>query len=46
MQCYKYGVAAPMWFGTGPSFQFALTAILGVDGKAKGSLAYTLLEIV
>ncbi len=44
--CYQYGLAAPMWFGTGLSFQIALMAVLGVLTKLRVPHAHTSLEIV
>ena len=44
--CYQYGLAAPMWFGTGLSFQVALMAVLGVLTKLRAPHAHTSLEIV
>ena len=44
--CYQYGLAAPMWFGTGLSFQIALMAVLGVLAKMRTPHAHTSLEIV
>ena len=44
--CYQYGLAAPMWFGTGLSFQIALMAVLGVLAKLRVPHAHTSLEIV
>ncbi|KAL8822254.1 MAG: hypothetical protein Q9191_007005 [Dirinaria sp. TL-2023a] len=44
--CYQYGLAAPMWFGTGLSFQIALMAVLGVLAKMRAPHAHTSLEIV
>jgi len=44
--CYEFGVAAPMWFGTGLCFQVALMAVLGVLSKLKVPHAHTSLEII
>lgn len=44
--CYNYGIAAPMWFGSGLSFQVALMAVLGVLAKLRVPHAHTSLEIV
>ena len=44
--CYQYGVAAPVWFGSGLSFQIALMAVLGVLAKLRVPNAHTSLEIV
>jgi Na+/proline symporter len=46
VQCYNYGIAAPMWFGTGLSFQIALMAVLGVLTKLRVPHAHTSLEII
>lgn len=46
VQCYNYGVAAPVWFGSGLSFQIALMAVLGVAAKIRAPHAHTSLEIV
>lgn len=46
VQCYKYGIAAPMWFGSGLSFQIALMAVLGVLTKLRVPHAHTSLEII
>lgn len=46
VQCYNYGIAAPVWFGSGLSFQIALMAVLGVAAKIKVPYAHTSLEIV
>ena len=44
--CYQYGLAAPIWFGTGLSFQVALMAVLGVLTKLRVPHAHKSLEIV
>jgi Na+/proline symporter len=44
--CYQFGLAAPMWFGTGVSFQIALMAVLGVLTKLRVPHAHTSLEII
>ena len=44
--CYQYGLAAPMWFGTGLSFQIALMAVLSVLAKLRVPHAHTSLQIV
>ena len=31
--CWKYGIAASMWFGTGVCFQVALMGVVGVLSK-------------
>ncbi|KAF2799062.1 hypothetical protein K505DRAFT_231849 [Melanomma pulvis-pyrius CBS 109.77] len=46
IMCYYYGIAAPMWFGTGLSFQIAVMALLGVLVKIRAPNAHTSLEIV
>ncbi|KAH9995873.1 Sodium:solute symporter family-domain-containing protein [Xylariaceae sp. FL0662B] len=46
VQCYKYGIAAPMWFGSGVCFQISLMAVLGVLVKIRVPHAHTSLEIV
>ena len=44
--CYQYGIAAPMWYGTGLFFQVALMAVLGVSTKLRVPHTHTSLEIV
>jgi Na+/proline symporter len=44
--CYNYGIAAPMWFGTGLSFQIAFMAAMGVLAKIRVPFAHTSLEII
>ncbi|KAI1080720.1 Sodium:solute symporter family-domain-containing protein [Whalleya microplaca] len=46
VQCYKFGIAAPMWFGSGVAFQISLMAVLGVLVKIRVPHAHTSLEIV
>ena len=44
--CYQYGLAAPMRFGKGLSFQVALMAVVGVLAKLRVPHAHTSLETV
>ncbi|KAL1988272.1 hypothetical protein VTN96DRAFT_247 [Rasamsonia emersonii] len=44
--CYEYGIAVPMWWGVGLSFQIALMAVLGVLAKIRVPYAHTSLEII
>ncbi|KAJ9376752.1 hypothetical protein DTO063F5_8654 [Paecilomyces variotii] len=44
--CYKYGLAVPLWWGSGLCFQIALMAALGVMAKIKVPYARTSLEII
>lgn len=44
--CYDYGIAAPVWFGSGLSFQIALMAVIGITAKLRVPHAHTSLEIV
>ncbi|QKX64085.1 uncharacterized protein TRUGW13939_11258 [Talaromyces rugulosus] len=44
--CYKFGLAVPMWWGSGLCFQIALMAALGVLAKIRVPYAHTSLEIV
>ena len=46
VQCYKFGIAAPVWFGSGVAFQISLMAVLGVLVKLRVPNAHTSLEIV
>ncbi|OJJ37011.1 hypothetical protein ASPWEDRAFT_108248 [Aspergillus wentii DTO 134E9] len=46
VQCYRFGLAAPMWYGSGLCFQIALMAILGVLAKIRVPYAHTSLEII
>lgn len=43
--CYSYGLAAPMWYGSGLCFQIAFMAVLGVLAKIRVPHAHTSLEI-
>ncbi|KAH8691295.1 putative sodium/solute symporter [Talaromyces proteolyticus] len=44
--CYKFGLAVPMWWGSGLCFQIALMATLGVLAKIRVPYAHTSLEII
>ncbi|KAJ5579985.1 uncharacterized protein N7459_005970 [Penicillium hispanicum] len=44
--CYNYGLAVPLWWGSGLCFQIALMAALGVMAKIRVPYAHTSLEIV
>ncbi|KAJ5692270.1 hypothetical protein N7462_001693 [Penicillium macrosclerotiorum] len=44
--CYRYGLALPLWWGSGLCFQIALMAALGVMAKIRVPYAHTSLEIV
>ncbi|KAJ5730708.1 uncharacterized protein N7483_005216 [Penicillium malachiteum] len=44
--CYNYGLALPLWWGSGLCFQIALMAALGVMAKIRVPYAHTSLEIV
>ncbi|KAK6084035.1 urea active transporter [Seiridium cupressi] len=44
--CYRYGLAVPMWWGSGLCFQIALMAALGVLAKIRVPYAHTSLEII
>ncbi|KAJ9293577.1 hypothetical protein DTO271G3_7656 [Paecilomyces variotii] len=44
--CYNYGLAVPLWWGSGLCFQIALMAALGVMAKIKVPYARTSLEII
>ncbi|KAH8426556.1 sodium:solute symporter family protein [Aspergillus melleus] len=46
VNCYRFGLAAPMWYGSGLCFQIALMAILGVLAKLRVPYAHTSLEII
>lgn len=46
VQCYKFGIAAPLWFASGLSFQISLMAVLGVLVKMRIPNAHTSLEII
>jgi len=43
---YKYGVALPVWWASGLSFQIALMAVLGIVAKLRVPHAHTSLEVV
>ncbi|KAG0648007.1 Urea active transporter [Hyphodiscus hymeniophilus] len=43
---FKYGIAIPMWWGSGLCFQIALMAVLGVLAKIRTPYAHTSLEII
>ncbi|KAJ5097393.1 hypothetical protein N7456_008114 [Penicillium angulare] len=43
---YNYGLALPLWWGSGLCFQIALMAALGVMAKIRVPYAHTSLEIV
>ncbi|KAF3390513.1 Urea active transporter [Penicillium rolfsii] len=44
--CYRYGLALPLWWGSGLCFQIALMAALGVMAKIRVPYAHTSLEVV
>lgn len=44
--CYQFGLAAPVWFGSGLAFQIALMAVLGVLAKIRVPYAHTSLEFI
>ncbi|PLB33273.1 sodium:solute symporter family protein [Aspergillus candidus] len=44
--CYRFGLAGPMWYGSGLCFQIALMAALGVLAKLRVPYAHTSLEII
>ncbi|CAI7601748.1 unnamed protein product [Penicillium bialowiezense] len=44
--CYRYGLAVPLWWGSGLCFQIALMAALGVMAKIRVPYAHTSLEVV
>ncbi|OOQ84968.1 putative sodium/solute symporter [Penicillium brasilianum] len=44
--CYRYGLAIPLWWGSGLCFQIALMAALGVMAKIRVPYAHTSLEVV
>ncbi|ROV90375.1 hypothetical protein VMCG_09724 [Cytospora schulzeri] len=44
--CYRYGIAVPLWWGSGLCFQIALMAALGVLAKIRVPYAHTSLEII
>ncbi|KAJ5486852.1 hypothetical protein N7530_001152 [Penicillium desertorum] len=43
---YRYGLAVPLWWGSGLCFQIALMAALGVMAKIRVPYAHTSLEVV
>ncbi|KAF2429081.1 SSS family solute:Na+ symporter [Tothia fuscella] len=43
---YKWGVALPIWWAAGLSFQIALMAVLGILAKMRVPNAHTSLEII
>lgn len=43
---YKWGIALPIWWATGLSFQIALMAMLGIVAKLRVPFAHTSLEII
>ncbi|KAH7071135.1 Sodium:solute symporter family-domain-containing protein [Paraphoma chrysanthemicola] len=43
---YKWGIALPIWWASGLSFQIALMAILGIVAKLRVPYAHTSLEIM
>lgn len=43
---YKWGVALPIWWASGLSFQIALMAVLGIVAKLRVPYAHTSLEIM
>jgi Na+/proline symporter len=43
---YKWGVALPIWWAAGLSFQIALMAVLGILAKLRVPNAHTSLEII
>lgn len=43
---YRYGIAVPLWWGSGLCFQIALMAVLGIQAKLKVPFAHTSLEII
>ncbi|KAL4947480.1 Sodium:solute symporter family-domain-containing protein [Aspergillus filifer] len=44
--CYRYGLAVPLWWGSGLCFQIALMAAFGVMAKIRVPYAHTSLEII
>ncbi|KAK6222633.1 hypothetical protein LQW54_000813 [Pestalotiopsis sp. IQ-011] len=44
--CYRFGLAVPLWWGSGLCFQIALMAALGVLAKIRVPYAHTSLEII
>lgn len=43
---YKWGIALPIWWASGLSFQIALMAVLGIVAKLRVPYAYTSLEFI
>ena len=43
---YKWGIALPIWWASGLSFQIALMAMLGIVAKLRVPYAHTSLEII
>ncbi|TID27364.1 putative argininosuccinate lyase [Venturia nashicola] len=43
---YKWGIALPIWWSSGLSFQIALMAMLGIVAKLRVPYAHTSLEII
>lgn len=43
---YSWGIAAPVWFASGLSFQIALMAVLGIVAKLRVPYAHTSMEFV
>ncbi|KAL9617806.1 MAG: hypothetical protein Q9160_007411 [Pyrenula sp. 1 TL-2023] len=43
---YKWGIALPIWWASGLSFQIALMAVLGIIAKLRVPYAHTSLEIM
>lgn len=43
---YKWGIALPIWWASGLSFQIALMAVLGIVAKLRVPYAHTSLEII
>lgn len=43
---YKWGIALPIWWAAGLSFQIALMAVLGILAKLRVPNAHTSLEII
>jgi Na+/proline symporter len=43
---YKWGIALPIWWAAGLSFQIALMAMLGIVAKLRVPYAHTSLEII
>lgn len=43
---YKWGIALPVWWASGLSFQIALMGVLGIVAKLRVPYAHTSLEIM